>query len=94
MRTDIDVICDRLLDSEEHAVESAIPQVAEDAVNLIRGLEADALRFRKLMALLQSAYNADPAEFDGLTAYCSMLSRAGPVCLDSFYPKISGALRV
>ena len=74
MRTDIDVICDRLLDSEEHAVESAIPQVAEDAVNLIRGLEADALRFRKLMALLQSAYNADPAEFDGLTAYCSMLS--------------------
>lgn len=43
MRTDIDVICDRLLDSEEHAVESAIPQVAEDAVDLIRGLEADAL---------------------------------------------------
>ena len=74
MRTDIDVICDRLLDSEEHAVESAIPQVAEDAVDLIRGLEADALRFRKIMALLQSAYNADPVEVDGLTAYCSMLS--------------------
>lgn len=74
MQTDIDMICSRLLDSEEHAVESAIPQVAEDAVDLIRGLEADALRFRKLVALLQSAYDADSAEFDGLTVHCSMLS--------------------
>lgn len=36
---DIDAICDRLLDSEEHAVESAIPEVAEDAVQLIRKLQ-------------------------------------------------------
>ena len=76
MRTDIDVICDRLLDSEEHAVESAIPQVAEDAVEVIRSLAADALRFRKLMALLQAAYdgNADPVESGDLTVYCSMQS--------------------
>ena len=74
MRTDIDVICARLLDSEEHAVDSAIPQVAEDAVDLIRMLETDALRFRKLVALLQSTYDANSAEFDGLTVYCSMLS--------------------
>lgn len=74
MRTDIDMICARLLDSDEHSGESAIPQVAQNAVDLIRGLEADALRFRKLVALLQSAYNADSSEFDGFTAYCSMLS--------------------
>lgn len=35
-----DVICQRLLDSEEHAVEAAIPQVAEDAVELIKELQA------------------------------------------------------
>lgn len=31
-------ICARLVDSEEHAVESAIPPIAEDAVDLIRRL--------------------------------------------------------
>lgn len=76
MNNDINTICDRLLDSEEHAVEAAIPQVAEDAVEVIRSLAADAMRFRKLMALLQSAYdgNADPVESGDLTVYCSMLS--------------------
>lgn len=37
----IDEICHRLLDSEEHAVESAIPPVAEDAVEIIRSLNAE-----------------------------------------------------
>lgn len=76
MSNDINTICDRLLDSEEHAVESAIPQVAEDAVEVIRSLAADALRFRKLKALLQAAYdgNTDPVESGDLTVYCSMLS--------------------
>lgn len=37
----IDDICDRLLDSEEHATESAIPQVAEDAVVIFRKLSAE-----------------------------------------------------
>jgi len=50
---DVNEICNRLLDSEEHAVESAVPPVAEDAVEVIRDLAADALRFRKLMMLLQ-----------------------------------------
>jgi len=35
----IDKMCQRLLDSEEHAVESAIPQVAEDAVILFKELQ-------------------------------------------------------
>lgn len=76
MNQDINMICDRLLDSDEHAVESAIPQVAEDAVEVIRGLAADAVRFRKLMALFQAAYdgNADLVESGDLTVYCSMLS--------------------
>lgn len=79
MNHDVDKICDRLLDSEEHATESAIPQVAEDAVEVIRSLEADALRFRKLVELLQAAYdgNADPVESGDLTIYCSMLSGCG-----------------
>lgn len=34
----VDKICNRLLDSEEHACETAIPDVAEDAVMVIRGL--------------------------------------------------------
>lgn len=33
-------ICERLLDSEEHAVEAAIPEVAEDAVAVITRLSA------------------------------------------------------
>lgn len=76
MSNDINKICERLLDSEEYAVESAIPPVAEDAVEVIRSLAADALRFRKLMTLLQEAYdgNADPVESGDLTIYCSMLS--------------------
>lgn len=36
-----DLICERLLDSEEHAVEAAIPPVAEDAVELIRQLQQE-----------------------------------------------------
>jgi len=80
MNHDIDKICNRLLDSDEHATESAIPQIAEDAVEMIRGLAADALRFRKLMGLLQAAYddNADPVESGDLTVYCAMLSGCGP----------------
>lgn len=76
MNNDITKICERLLDSEEHATEAAIPQVAEDAVEIIQGLAADALRFRKLMALLQAAYdNADGQnELGDLTVYCSMLT--------------------
>lgn len=35
---EIQAICNRLLDSEEHAGESAIPQVAEDAVELLNRL--------------------------------------------------------
>lgn len=35
----IDSVCERLLDSEEHAVEAAIPPIAEDAVELIRALQ-------------------------------------------------------
>ena len=35
---DCSTICTRLLDSEEHAVESAVPQVAEDAAELIQRL--------------------------------------------------------
>lgn len=37
----IDGICDRLLDSEEHACESAIPPVAEEAAEIIRTLSAE-----------------------------------------------------
>ena len=74
MNNDITKICERLLDSEEHATEAAIPQVAEDAVEIIQGLAADALRFRKLCAILQGAYNGASFEADGLTAHCSMLS--------------------
>lgn len=76
MSNDIDLICSRLLDSEEHAVEAAIPPVAEDAAEVIRSLAADALRFHKLMVLLQAAYdgNVDPVESGDLTVYCSMLS--------------------
>lgn len=33
-------ICERLLDSEEHAGEAAIPEVAEDAVEVIQRLQA------------------------------------------------------
>ena len=44
MNNDITKICERLLDSEEHATEAAIPQVAEDAVEIIQGLADDALR--------------------------------------------------
>lgn len=36
----IDEICNRLLDSEEHACESAIPPVAEDAVVILQALNA------------------------------------------------------
>lgn len=76
MSNDINKICERLLDSEEHAVDAAIPRVAEDAVEVIHSLAADAMRFRKLMALLQSAYdvNANPTESGDLSVYCSMLS--------------------
>jgi hypothetical protein len=35
-----DAICARLLDSEEHAVEAAIPPVAEEAVEVIHALQA------------------------------------------------------
>lgn len=34
----VDMICDRLLDSEEHACEAAVPPVAHDAVVAIRAL--------------------------------------------------------
>lgn len=37
----VDDICNRLLDSEEHATESAVPQVAEDAVEILRALDAE-----------------------------------------------------
>jgi hypothetical protein len=40
----MDAICQRLLDSEEHAVEAAIPPVAEDAVEAIRALAAECAR--------------------------------------------------
>lgn len=45
---EVDIICARLLDSEEHAVDSAIPQVAEDAVEMIC----------KLVATLKSSQSA------------------------------------
>lgn len=38
--TKIDSICQRLLDSEEHAVEAAIPPIAEEAFWLIKELQA------------------------------------------------------
>lgn len=34
----------------------------------------DAARFRKLMALMQRAYDGEPVELDGLTVYCGMES--------------------
>jgi hypothetical protein len=40
----MDAICQRLLDSVEHAVEAAIPPVAEDAVEAIRTLAAECAR--------------------------------------------------
>lgn len=73
MNNDITKICERLLASEEHAAEAAIPQVAEDAVEIIQGLAADALRFRKLCAILQGAYDGVSFEVDGFTAHCFML---------------------
>ena len=39
---DAEDTCRRLLDSEEHAVESAVPQVAYDAVDVIHGLMGNA----------------------------------------------------
>lgn len=48
-----DVTCARLLDSEEHAVEAAIPPVAEDAVQLIRKLEAELAADRSTSRLIQ-----------------------------------------
>lgn len=41
MELPIDDICARLLDSEEHACEAAIPPVAEYAVEVIQTLNAD-----------------------------------------------------
>ena len=44
-----------------------------------------------------SATNGDTPnslETSTYSAYIREELRAGPVCLDSFYPKISGALRV
>lgn len=38
VQTDAESICERLLDSEEHAGEAAIPEVAEDAVEVINRL--------------------------------------------------------
>lgn len=37
---DAEAICERLRDSEEHAVEAAVPEVAEDAVETIVRLQA------------------------------------------------------
>lgn len=44
-------ICRRLLDSEEHAVEAAIPPIAEDAVEMIHKLqkEIEALRCKQAL---------------------------------------------
>jgi hypothetical protein len=38
---EIESVCNRLLDSEEHAGDSAIPSIAEDAAELIRRLASD-----------------------------------------------------
>ena len=43
----IDAMCARLMDSEEHAVESAIPEVAEDAVELIRQMFSEITRLKE-----------------------------------------------
>lgn len=46
----VEDICARLLDSEEHACESAVPQVAEEAVVLIRALGAEICRLQAAAA--------------------------------------------
>lgn len=76
MSTNIDKICDALLAAQGSQLDPAARPVAQEAIDLIRGLEADALRFRKLSALLQSAYDgsADVVEAGELSVYCSMLS--------------------
>ncbi|MCW5230951.1 hypothetical protein [Verminephrobacter eiseniae] len=48
-----DVICARLLDSEEHAGDAAIPPVAEDAVQVILKLEAELEAERSMSRLVQ-----------------------------------------
>ena len=40
LETEAQNVCQRLLDSEEHAVDAAIPEVAEDAVEIIARLQA------------------------------------------------------
>ncbi|WP_341744733.1 hypothetical protein [Azonexus hydrophilus] len=52
-------ICKRLLDSEEHAVEAAIPEVAEDAVEVINRLDA-ALKATQV-ALSQAMQHSEKA---------------------------------
>jgi hypothetical protein len=43
---EVEVICARLLDSQEHASEEAIPQVAEDAAELLRKMHKETNRLK------------------------------------------------
>lgn len=44
---EVDAMYDRLLDSEEHAVDSAIPQVAEDAAELLKRMSDEIKELKK-----------------------------------------------
>jgi hypothetical protein len=55
----VDDICSRLLDSEEHATESAIPQVAEDAVEIIRALDAERSNLVAQLEAYQATKDSD-----------------------------------
>jgi hypothetical protein len=55
MKSEIDDVCARLLDSEEHATDAAVPPVAEDAARMILSLADDALTLRGIKAAMRSA---------------------------------------
>jgi len=55
----INAICARLLDSEEHAVEAAIPAIAEDAVELIQKLASERNNLQATIDALMLEYCPD-----------------------------------
>lgn len=74
-------VCKRLLDPNQHTCKTLIPQVAVDAVNVIHALKADAMRFRKLCAILETVNKSYPntLETGATTVLCSMLEKQGTV---------------
>lgn len=92
LHNEVEEICDRLLDSEAHAGEAAIPAVAEDAVEIIRRLSV-------ALALLEAEKQNLVSQRDELaaaTAYTESVGVAGQEYFESFgnfAPRTPGTFR-